>query len=197
MSEARFARAIAALDALHAEDPARDAAGVPRELVYARRMSVRLEALHPRASEPLRLAVRCQHLQRWTLRREDYPAGAAGYRRWRTDEAAAHASAAARVLTQAGYDGETVARVQSLVRKEDLQSDPEAQALEDTSCLVFLEHELPAFAGKQQDPEKLVGILAKTWRKMSSAAREAALALSLAPEHRALVAQALERAGEG
>ena len=192
MPDTRYAQALAAIDALHAEDPARDPSGEPGELVYARRMSARLEGLHPDASEVLRLAVRCQHLQRWKLRREDYPAGPVGYRRWRTDEAAAHAAAAAEALAQAGYEAMTIARIQSLVRKENLRSDPEAQALEDTSCLVFLEHYLADFARKHPEA-KLVDILAKSWRKMSPAAREAALALPLDPAHRTLIARALEK----
>lgn len=193
MPESRYAQALAAIDALHAEDPARNPSGEPGELLYARRMSARLERLRPDASEALRLAVRCQHLQRWKLRRVDYPAGPSGYRRWRTDEASAHAAAAAAVLGQAGYDAGTIARVQSLVRKENLRSDPEAQALEDTSCLVFLEHHLADFASKHPEA-KLVDILAKSWRKMSPAGREAALALPLDPAHRTLIARALEKA---
>jgi len=187
----RFRDALAAIDAAHAEDPECEG-GRPKELVYAERMSACLARLAPQASEALRLAVRCQHLQRWKLRREDYPAGPAGYRRWRTDEASAHAEAAAAALARAGYDAGMIARVQSLVRKENLRSDPEAQALEDTSCLVFLEHYLADFARKHAEA-KLVDILAKSWRKMSPAGREAALALPLDPVHRSLIARALEK----
>jgi hypothetical protein len=187
---ARFASAIAMIDAAHAEDPQRDAAGRPRELVYAERMSAWLARLAPGASEALRLAVRCQHLRRWLIPRAGYPAGAAGYRRWRADEAASHAKLAAEILAVAGYDAATVARVQALVRKEGLKRDAEAQALEDAACLVFLEDELAAFAAKH-DEAKLVPILRKTWAKMSPAGREAALGLALPGPLRALVAKAL------
>src|SRR3972149_6054023 len=90
----RFEEAIARFDAVHAEDPARDASGQPKELVYARRMSAWLEKLAPGASEPLRLAARCQHIRRWEIRRSDYAEGATGYRKWRGGGGGAHAPAA-------------------------------------------------------------------------------------------------------
>ncbi|MGH6630430.1 MAG: DUF4202 family protein, partial [Burkholderiales bacterium] len=104
MAYSKAALAIMRFDAAHAEDPERDAAGRPKELVYAERMSAWLEKLAPQASEPLRLAVRCQHIRRWAILRSDYPAGSAGYRKWRSDEAASHARLAAGILEQSGYD---------------------------------------------------------------------------------------------
>jgi len=190
---AHFAQAIAQFDAAHAEDPTRDAAGQPAELVYARRMSAWLAKLAPDASEALRLAVRCQHIRRWAIRRSDYPAGAAGYRTWRVDEANAHASTAGEILAQAGYDGATVQRVQSLLRKERLKQDADAQLLEDVGCLVFLENYFAPFAQKH-DEAKLVDIVRKTWRKMSPRGHEAALALKLPAPLRAIVEKALRRA---
>jgi hypothetical protein len=83
--------------------------------------------------------------------------------------------------------------VQALLRKQGLQTNPETQALEDAACLVFLEHEFPAFARKQEEA-KLIDILQKTWRKMSPRAHAAALSLPFAPEDRALIDRAL--AGE-
>ena len=55
------------------------------------------------------------------------------------------------------------------------------QALEDAACLVFLESEIGAFATAHSTypREKFIAILRKTWRKMSPAAREAALGLDL------------------
>ena len=54
----------------------------------------------------------------------------------------------------------------SLIRKENLKRDAEAQALEDVASIVFLEHYAADFAAKH-DPEKVVSILAKTLNKMS------------------------------
>jgi hypothetical protein len=186
----RLARAFARIDAAHAEDPEKDAAGEPRELVYARRMSAWLAKQAPQASEALQLAVRCQHLRRWAIRRSDYPEGKVGYLRWRKEESLAHASLAGEILLHSGYDSDTVARVQSLVKKERIKHDPEAQTLEDVTCLVFLEHEFAPFAAKHPG-EKVIDILRKTWPKMSAQGQQAALGLNLPAPLRALVEKAL------
>jgi hypothetical protein len=183
----RFDDAVKAIDAVHAEDPQ------GRELAYAQRMSAWLEKLEPKASEALRLAVRCQHLRRWSLPRADYPEGRVGYLRWRKEESVAHAALAGELLHGAGYDTETIGRVQSLVKKERIKQDPDAQALEDAASLVFLEFELAGFAPKH-DEAKLVDILQKTWAKMSPRGQAAALELKLAAPLRALVEKAVEKA---
>lgn len=191
-----FERALAAMDAVHAEDPERTRVGaedVPAELAYARRMTEALARLAPDASEPLRLAVRAQHLGRFRVPRSSQPDGRAGYLKWRTEQARAHAALARELLASAGYDEATLERVASLVQKKQLAHDREAQHLEDCACLVFLEHGLDAFAAKEDD-ETVVTILAKTWRKMSDGGRRAALALPLSERGRALVARALDRA---
>ena len=189
----RFERTIERFDAANREDPNREVAnGVaqPKELLYARRLTACVDRFRPDASEPVRLAARCQHIRRWTIPRTDYPEGRNGYRRWRTDLARFHASTAAAILREVGYDDATVARVESLLRKERLKMDPDVQLLEDVICLVFLEHYLPGFAPKHDD-EKLLGVLRKTWRKMSDEGRRAALALDLPPDLRALVERAV------
>ncbi len=192
MSAGRFERALAAIDAAHAEDPEKDAAGEARELVYARRMSAWLERLAPQASEALRLAVRSQHLRRWAIARSSYPEGKIGYLRWRKEESLAHATLAGEILARAGYD-EEVKQVQSLIKKERIKHDPEAQLLEDTACLVFLEYELAGFAAKHEEA-KLIDILRKTWPKMSAQGQQAALGLKLAAPLRRIVEKALAKA---
>lgn len=193
MPSAHFQRALALIDALHRQDPHTEVVdGVPRpgEALYAERMGAWVERLRPEASEPLKLAARCQHLKRWAIPRDSYPMDRAGYHRWRTAQAEAHARLAGELLKEAGYEEMTVARVQSLIRKERLRRDPEAQCLEDAACLVFLEHALPGFA-RRHDEAQVIDILRKTWNKMSPRAREEALGLELAPQTRALVERAL------
>ena len=194
MSADRHQRALERIDAEHARDPERDADGSPRELAYARRMSAWLERLAPGASEALRLAARCQHLRRWAIRRGDYPAGAAGYRKWRADESAAHAVAAKEILEAVGYEPGFIASVQALIRKENLKRNPETQALEDAACLVFLESTFAEFAAKHDEPT-LVRILRKTWAKMSPQGHEAALALELPAPLRRIVEKAVAAKG--
>ena len=189
----RFDRAIERFDAANREDPNREVADSveqPKELLYACRMTAALDQFCPHASEPVRLAARCQHIRRWTIPRTDYPDGRDGYRRWRTNLARFHASTAGAILRDVGYDDATVARVESLLRKERLKSDPDVQLLEDVICLVFLSHYLPDFVPKQ-DEATLLGVLRKTWPKMSDDGRRAALALDLAPDLRALIARAI------
>lgn len=189
----RFNRALSALDALHDEDPERIVTPdgeVGAELVYARRMTSWLERLSPEASPELRLAVRAQHLQRWSIPRSAYPEGKAGYHAWRTALGRAHAETAASIARDAGYDDGFASRVSELVRKKSLKTDPEAQLLEDVVCLVFLENYFDDFAARHDD-DKLVEILRKTWPKMSERGHQAALGLALTDRAKALVSRAL------
>lgn len=176
----RLARVFAAIDAANAADPNRaptPAGDQPAELVYGRRMSERLASLAPDASEPLQIAARAQHIERWTRPRRTYPDGRVGYLTWRRDLKDFHAQRVGEIMRACGYDDAAIARVGALVRKERLKVDAEAQTLEDVACLVFLEHYFGDFAPKIDD-EKLADILAKTWEKMSAAGHAAALAMN-------------------
>jgi hypothetical protein len=193
MQDDRMHAAFDRFDAENARDPNHElfeGAPASKELVYARRMSAWVERFAPNASEPLRLAARCQHIRRWEIPRQTYPMTRAGYHQWRTRLGKFHAEVAGEILREIGYDEPTIARVQSLVRKERLKQDPETQILEDVICLVFLESYFADFA-KQHDEQKVIGILRKTWRKMSPRGQEFALSLPLPTEARALVEQAL------
>lgn len=186
-------RAIAAIDAANEADPNRvehDGKTIAKEILYARRMTDRLARLVPEASDELQLAVRAQHLRRWSLARSDFPEGRAGYKRWRSELARIHATAVGEILAEVGYSPAFVDRVKSLVLKQRLATDPEAGTLEDVACLVFLEHYFAEFAAKHE-PDKLVDIVRKTWRKMSERGHSAALELELPDELAAIVARAL------
>ena len=194
----RFNAAIAAIDAFNGADPKRvKVAGeeVPDAVHYARSMTAWIERLDPSASEALRLAARAQHIGRWTIPRNKYPEGLAGYSRWRRDLARYHAETAGKILGEAGYDATTIARVGSLIRKEGLGRDPETQALEDAACLVFLEIGFDDFSRRHPD-DKVVDIVAKTWRKMGPNGRALAMGLVgiLAADRAALVARGVAAA---
>ncbi len=184
MNPGRFQDAIARIDAANAQDPR----GV--ELPYAQRLSSWVERLAPKASEELRLAARAQHICRWMIPRESYPPGRIGYLKWREDLKQFHARKAGEILRQLGYDETMVARVQDLIRKRNFPRNPEGRALEDGLCLVFLETQFAETTAKTGD-EKMLGILQKTWRKMTPQAQEIALTLPMSPEQRALVEKAL------
>jgi Domain of unknown function (DUF4202) len=191
----RLEDVIAAIDAANARDPNTievDGRREPAELVYGRRMSATLARLAPAASEPLRIAARGQHIERWASPRRGYPEGRVGYLRWRKDLQDFHARRLGEIMAAAGYDPNATTRVGALIRKEKLKSDAEVQMLEDIACIVFLEHYLGDFLRKT-DPGKLAGILAKTWRKMSPLGREEAEKLALPPPVPTLLEQGLAR----
>jgi len=191
----RFDRTIARFDAANAEDPHQEnfeGANYPKELLYAQRMTAWLDRLAPDAPETLRLAVRCQHIRRWTLPRSEYPMNRDGYKLWRTTLYDFHADTAGDILREEGYDEQTIQRVQAIVRKERIKRDAEAQLLEDVACLVFLENHFVEFAAKHSDDEgKLIDIVRKTWMKMSDQGHAAALTLKLPPEVSGIVQKAL------
>jgi hypothetical protein len=196
MTANRFETVIRLIDEANAGDPTTVMVGGtprPAELLYGQRMSARLAVFCQAASEHLRIAARAQHLERWKLPRSVYPMGKSGYFRWRNEQKRRHGARASELMAEAGYDRDDCARVESLVRKEQLKRDREAQALEDVACLVFLEHYMAAFAATKDEAD-MTGIIAKTWRKMSNAGHAAALALTFPPELAALVDKGVKQA---
>lgn len=152
----------------------------------------------PDASEVAQLAVRAQHIQRWTVPRSSYPLGKPGYFAWRTGLYKFHAETAGNLMRQAGYDEAMVEQVKTAISKQDIKTNPDTQMLEDVSCLVFIEHYMLGFAGQQPDytEEKWLGIIRKTWKKMSGTAQTFATTGGIKlPE--ALVPLILKAVGEG
>ncbi|HEY2951087.1 MAG TPA: DUF4202 domain-containing protein [Verrucomicrobiae bacterium] len=191
--QARFELAVRRFDEENARDPNTEAAegrSWPRELLYARRLSDWVRKLCPNASEELRLAARCQHLSRWKIPRSAYEMTKAGYLRWRNDLKTFHAQKAAEILLEAGYPEEIIVRVRDLNLKKNFPGDPDSCVLEDALCLVFLEHQFAALAGRTSD-DKMINALQKSWRKMTPAAHEHALRLPYGPHEKSLVERAL------
>ena len=188
-----YQRARGLIDAAHAADPQRTPDGRPAELVYAERMEEWVARLVPDAAPLLRLAARCQHLERWTVPRATHPEGKAGYFAWRKSLYRIQADRAKALLLEAGIPAAAADDVATWVSKTGLATNPGTQALEDAACLVFLENEISHFAAQHAayPREKFIGILQKTWRKMSPVARQAARALDLPPAIAELVAEAL------
>ena len=188
-----LARARTLIDAVHTADPARAADGRAAELVYADRMEAWIARLVPDVSPLLRLAARCQHLERWSVPRASFPDGRAGYLAWRKSLYTKQAERARALLLEADVGADEAAEVATWVSKTGLKSNPGTQALEDAACLVFLENEIGAFAAQHAHypREKFVEILQKTWRKMTPAAQEIAGSLALPPDIAALVREAL------
>ncbi|HEX5222123.1 MAG TPA: DUF4202 domain-containing protein [Verrucomicrobiae bacterium] len=189
----RFKAAIRRFDEENSRDPNTEVvAGQshPRELIYAQWLTDWVLKLSPNASEPLRLAARCQHICRWEIPRNSYPMDKPGYLRWRADLKKFHAQKSGDILREVGYDEPTIQRVQDLNLKKNHPNDPEVCVLEDALCLVFLERQFAAFAAKSDD-QKMINALQKSWKKMTPAAHAEALKLDYGSREKALIERAL------
>ncbi|MDR0787209.1 MAG: DUF4202 domain-containing protein [Gemmatimonadota bacterium] len=182
------------IDRAHAGDPERAADGRPAELVYADRVEAWVQRLAPDASPVLRLAARCQHLERWTVSRDSYPMDRQGYNAWRRSLYRKQSERARELLLEAGLPASDADDVAAWVSKTGLLRDPGTQLLEDAACLVFFEYEIEKFAGDHGDysKEKFLTILRRIWRKMSDPAQEEALELALPEGIGALLREATE-----
>ncbi|KAL4950493.1 hypothetical protein BDW69DRAFT_197226 [Aspergillus filifer] len=195
-----YQKTLTLIDAAHAQDPKtvpplptdETATPIPYELHYANKMTKWLSKREPSPSEPLSLAVRAQHLRRWEVPRTDFPATKLGYHSWRTFLGKRQAEIARGYCVDGGYGEDIAERVAALVRKEGLKKgeDEEVQVLEDVACLVFLEDQLEEFQDGYEE-EKVLGILRRTWVKMSPRGQELALGMELGGRSRELVERAL------
>ena len=145
------------------------------------------------------------HGCRWQLPRSSFPMTRPGYLTWRAKQKSQAAADVASLLAAPAIapplSPEARDRVAALVRKEGLVSasggggDAETQALEDVACLVFLDDQFDDFEAKADiDEDKMVGILRKTWGKMSEPGRQLALGMDLSERAKTLIGKALEGA---
>jgi hypothetical protein len=93
-------------------------------------------------------------------------------------------------MTAEGYAPDQIARVGVLIRKENMKADAEVQMLEDIICVTFLQYYLSEFSTKVEQ-DKLAGILAKTWNRMSDFGHGHAKQLKLPAEVHALLERGL------
>ena len=186
-------RVLDRIDAINRDDPHRiqiRGQARPKELTHAAMVSGWIEQLRPGADDALRIAAHGHHVRRWAIPRAEYPLERRGYLRWRKALQDLHAATLGEVMSEAGYDAQDIQRAQDLVRKKNLRRDPDAQALEDALCLVFLETQFGEFRTRQTD-DRTANILRKTWDKMSDQARALALDLELSPDDRRFLREAL------
>lgn len=190
----RFEKAITTFDAYNLNDPHQEESEgklVSKEVLYAERMSARLNQFYPAAPEYLKLAAHCQHIGRWEIPRESYPMDKKGYLQWRNVLKTHHAKLAEQVLISCRYDEETIEKVKFLLLKKELFTNPDTKVLEDVICLVFIEHYLEEFTAKHE-PQKVVDILQKTLKKMSPRAIEEAGKIPVSDRIKILLHQALQ-----
>jgi len=175
----QLARLLTLIDDANQADPNRTHAGQPLAWAQGVDATAWLEKLAPDAADEMVIAARAHHLRRWEVPRESYPQGRAGYLRWRRDQKQRHAREIALLMEHAGYEAVAVERVQRLIRRDNLASDPDAQLIEDVACLVFLH--LQASDVVPRLGERAEGVLSKTIAKMSPAARRLATERGLLP----------------
>ncbi len=171
-------KAFELFDAYNSEDPSRlswQEEQVPASYFLSHRLYEWVLKLNPQASDELLLASRSQHIGRWEIVRESYPAGREGYLKWRKDLGSYHANLAAKLMREAGYTEEVIGRVGEIIQKKRIKADAEVQTMENALCLVFLQYQYAAFYPKY--PDKIVDILRKSLLKMDAAGHQFALAL--------------------
>ena len=188
----RFTKAIAEFDEYNSNDPHQvewNGQLLSKEVLYAKRMSERLQQFSPDAPEYLRLAARCQHIGRWEIPRDSYPNALKGYLQWRNSLKLHHASLAEKILLTCNYDEDTIEKVKFLVLKKQLHQNAETQLLEDIICLVFIEYYLEEFAAKHEE-QKVLDIIRKTMLKMSHRSKQAVSEIHLSEKLISLIVNA-------
>ena len=161
-----------AIDAVNASDPNHldwNGESVPRSLLQGQRATTWLAQVFLDPSIALSIAARAHHLARWQIARSSYPDGRAGYLRWRKASKAASAELLVTTLAPFGVAADNVRRAVDLIQRVGLSSDPEAQAVEDVACLVFLETDYLALL-QRLGSENTAGAVRKTLKKMSPTA---------------------------
>ncbi len=193
MNKNLFTQAMEAFDTANSKDPnfiEVNGFEKPYELIYSNWLYEWIMKLNPNAIEELQLAAKCQHIKRWEIPRSKYPEGLKGYTKWKKELAEYHADEAGKILKQVGYDEVVVDRVRSINLKKNLKADSDVQTMEDALCLVTLQYQIEGFSLKHDD-EKMIGIIQKTWAKMSDRAKEEALKLSYSERVLSLIQRAV------
>ncbi len=184
--------AFSRFDAYNSNDPNTenvDGRSYPKELLYAMRMSEKLDQFSPGSPDHIKLAVRCQHIGRWEIPRRSYPMDRKGYLQWRNTLKSHHAKIAGGILEECGYDSEIIEKVKFLLLKKELNRNAETQLVEDVICLVFIQFYLEEFAARHED-EKVVDILRKTMKKMSQGAIKEVSNINLSTKSGTLIGEA-------
>jgi len=192
MSATPLQQAFARFDAYNATDPNTEefeGKTYPKEVLYAERMTKKLNDYAPGAPEYMQLAVRCQHIGRWEIARNSYPMDRPGYLMWRSQLKLHHTRIAEPILKDCGYDEETINKVKALLLKKQLHQNPDTQLIEDVICLVFVEFYLDDFIKKHSE-EKMIDILKKTLKKISPRGIEEALKISMTEDVKDLILKA-------
>jgi len=177
-------RAFDLVEAAHARAPKRPEDALD-ELSHSKEIAqwvAELRGGDTFVSQALRLAAQAQQLERHVVHRSSYAEGREGQREWRAAVKQWQRQRVMDLLTEAGLPNDLATRVGRLVAKEcSADEDPDAQTLQDASCLVFLGNELRQYDNRDTDDGKLADVIQQTWRLMSAPAKAKAAALEYSP----------------
>ena len=185
-------QAFDAFDLYNSADPNREifeGDTYPKEVLYALRMTEKLNDFAFDVPDYLQLAARSQHIGRWEIARNEYPMNRKGYLLWRSQLKLRHAAIAEKILRECKYGDDTIEKVKALLIKKQLHENPDTQLLEDVICLVFILYYLDEFAAKHED-DTAVDIIQKTLKKMSPQGIAAAVKIPVSSKVSELIARA-------
>jgi hypothetical protein len=166
-----YKKATAEIEKIHASDVTMEMENeksYPAEVLYCKRILNILDLVDTQGSYAMKLAVQCQHLQRWGVPRSEFTYDRRGYHQWRRKVMEHQLQLTQTVLSRAGVDEADIHWIMKTIEKQGDKSNPEAQIITDTACLVFLKWYMEPFAVKHEH-EKVIDIIKKTLRKMSEA----------------------------
>lgn len=182
--EERLRHTLERIDEENMQDPNKvlwEGTEKPAAWVYGQRMSAWLGKLNPEATPELQIAARAQHIRRWEIARETYPANRKGYLDWRVRMYDFHAEKTLAIMQELGWDEDAQYQVNFYLHKRCLQTNREVQFLEDCACLIFIQYQLLDFAREHRD-QKVMRIIQKTWDKMTEQGHREVFALELPAE---------------
>jgi hypothetical protein len=180
----RLRRALERIDEENMRDPNKEpweGGEMPSAWVYGQRMTQWLFKLQPEPSPELQIAARAQHICRWEIPRDTFPANRKGYLDWRMRMYDYHAEKTLAIMQELGYDEDAQYQVNFYLHKRCLATNREVQYLEDCACLIFIEHQLLDFAREHRE-QKVLRIIQKTWDKMTEQGHREVYGLDLSEE---------------
>lgn len=191
--EHKLQLAFQLFDTYNKQDPNRfswEGKDYPQEYFFAVKLHEWVLKLAREANEALLLASRSQHIGRWEIAREDYPADRDGYLKWRRELASFHADKASDIMKTVGYGEETISKTREIILKKKIKVNEDVQIMENALCLVFLAYQYETFFPLHR--EKIVNILKKSLLKMDASGHKFALSLSYSEEGLYYVKEALK-----
>lgn len=173
ISDYQYHKAIIAIEQIHSKDITQEQHNgslIPAEFLYGKRMLKTLELVSPESSYAMKLAVQCQHLQRWGVPRSSYTYDRRGYHEWRREVMKYQLEQTINLLSSISIDEIDIKWIAQVINAQENKADSNGLIIMDTACLVFLKWYMEPFA-KKHESEKVLDILKKTFRKMSTDAQ--------------------------